>query len=71
MRTPGKPFDHKAFADFKRAIAEGKPLTEGIQNAYAYDEQDCPGHVASKHAPKVCDHCGVHIDSLRPLDDAH
>lgn len=29
-------------------------------------EDDCTGHVASALDPKVCDHCGTHIDSLRP-----
>lgn len=32
------------------------------------DENDCPGHVASKADAKVCAHCGTHIDSLRPDD---
>lgn len=33
-----------------------------------YDEDSCPGHVASASDPKVCGRCGVHIDSLRPDD---
>lgn len=36
---------------------------------YIYAEEDCPGHVASEHDPKVCGRCGVHIDSLRPDDE--
>lgn len=36
---------------------------------YAYTEEDCPGHVASDHDPKICARCGVHIDSFRPEDD--
>lgn len=32
-------------------------------------EDDCPGHVASDYNPKVCKHCGTHIDSLRPPED--
>lgn len=32
-------------------------------------EELCPGHVASADDPKVCAHCGVHIDSLRPSED--
>ena len=35
---------------------------------YQFGENDCPGHVASDD-PKVCRHCGTHIDSLRPPDD--
>jgi N6-adenosine-specific RNA methylase IME4 len=35
----------------------------------AIDENDCPGHVASEADPKVCGHCGVHIDSLRPDEE--
>lgn len=31
-----------------------------------YGEEECPGHVASAHDPKVCGRCGVHVDSLRP-----
>jgi hypothetical protein len=33
-----------------------------------FDEQSCPGHVASKGDAKICGRCGVHIDSLRPDD---
>ena len=29
-------------------------------------EEDCTGHIASAHDPKICGICGVHIDSLRP-----
>lgn len=32
----------------------------------ACSEENCPGHVASEHDPKVCGLCGTHIDSLRP-----
>lgn len=32
-------------------------------------EELCPGHVASADDPRVCAHCGVHIDSLRPPED--
>jgi len=31
-----------------------------------FDEESCPGHVASDHDAKICRYCGVHIDSLRP-----
>lgn len=27
--------------------------------------KDCPGHVASDDDPKVCRHCGTHVDELR------
>ena len=33
-----------------------------------FTEETCPGHVASDD-PKVCVHCGTHIDSMRPPDD--
>lgn len=33
-----------------------------------YDEQSCPGHVASERDPKICGRCGTHIDSLRPAE---
>ena len=38
---------------------------------YLYEENECPGHVASKADAKVCAHCGTHIDSLRPDDLEH
>lgn len=41
--------------------AEGDPTP--------YPEDDCPGHVASDHDPRICGRCGVHIDSLRPPGD--
>ena len=28
-------------------------------------EQNCVGHVGSDNDPKVCAHCGCHIDGLR------
>lgn len=31
-----------------------------------FEEENCPGHIASAEDPKMCDRCGVHIDSLRP-----
>lgn len=33
------------------------------------DEDNCPGHVAHRFNRKLCGRCGVHIDSLRPLDN--
>lgn len=29
----------------------------------------CPGHVASDADPKVCRHCGTHVDEERPDDE--
>ena len=49
-----------ATADFVEKITPG---------FIAFDEQTCPGHVASKDDPKVCGRCGTHIDSLRPPED--
>lgn len=34
-----------------------------------YDEEHCPGHVASEGNAKVCARCGVHVDSFRPEPD--
>jgi hypothetical protein len=31
-----------------------------------FDENTCPGHVASDRDAKVCQICGTHIDSMRP-----
>jgi len=33
-----------------------------------YEEDDCPGHVASATNSKVCQNCGVHVDSFRPSE---
>jgi uncharacterized protein (DUF983 family) len=33
-----------------------------------FDEQSCPGHVASRSDPKICGRCGTHVDSMRPDD---
>jgi hypothetical protein len=51
-------------------------IAEAIEEAEArgtrhfhYDEEACPGHVASRFDRKVCGLCGIHIDSLRPPED--
>lgn len=36
---------------------------------FEFEENDCPGHVASAHDNKVCGRCGTHIDSLRPDEE--
>lgn len=41
----------------------------GAGRAYDYEEEACPGHVASPEDSKVCDRCGTHIDSLRPDEE--
>lgn len=43
---------------------------QAFLTGYRFAEEDCPGHVASRADPKVCRHCGVHVDELRP-DDPH
>jgi hypothetical protein len=40
-----------------------------VSPMYQYDEQECPGHVASKDDAKICALCGTHVDSLRPEDE--
>lgn len=42
---------------------------DGGRRARDVLEENCPGHVASADDPRVCAHCGVHIDSLRPPED--
>ena len=32
----------------------------------SFDDNSCPGHIASIDNPKICRRCGVHIDTLRP-----
>lgn len=55
-------------------LAFAGPLAQATIH-FAIDDQwfscvlqmvDCPGHVASKDDAKVCEHCGTHIDELRP-----
>lgn len=57
--------DDDVYAAMVRRInaAIGKAAT------FAYNEDECPGHVASEQDGKVCGNCGVHIDSLRPPED--
>lgn len=45
-------------------------LRIGMNEPRRYTEETCPGHVASDKDPKVCGHCGAHIDSFRPNDEA-
>jgi hypothetical protein len=51
------------------AWVEGEDLCSPCADAEMFDENACPGHVASAIDPKVCAHCGVHIDELRPPED--
>lgn len=50
-------------------IAKAEFVEKVAPGYVAFDEQSCPGHVASKNDPKVCGRCGIHIDSLRPPDE--
>jgi hypothetical protein len=73
---------HAALTAFLAWVDSGKDdypsevlLNDAIKMARAvmppvnqFDEQSCPGHVASDTDPKICGRCGVHIDSLRPDD---
>jgi len=34
-----------------------------------YGEDECPAHVASEADGKICERCGIHIDSLRPPEE--
>jgi hypothetical protein len=29
----------------------------------AAKSDNCPGHVASAHDPKICDRCGIHVEA--------
>lgn len=50
-------------------ILDAEPAVDGQTfGATLVNENECPGHVASASDPKVCAHCGTHIDSLRPDD---
>ena len=34
-----------------------------------YHEEDCPGHVASRRDPNICERCNVHTNELRPDEE--
>jgi len=53
--------------NYRRMWGSHPPLRQVPQ--YAHTEETCPGHVASADDSKVCGRCGVHVDSLRPLED--
>ncbi len=55
----------------KLAAAIMVPKRNSVLSFFAYGENECPGHVASKDDAKVCARCGVHIDSLRPPEHEH
>lgn len=67
--TPAEtePFDQDTFIAGELGLLE--PPSEASITPALVDENDCPGHVSSEHDPKICAHCGVHIDLLRPSDD--
>lgn len=50
-----------------RCVCSKLPLVEAIDGALqaAGVTLDCPGHVASDDDPKVCRHCGTHVDEYR------
>lgn len=47
-------------------IGYGATEAEAISSLREILEDACSGHLASAADPKVCDRCGIHIDSLRP-----
>lgn len=58
--------------DHLRAERNARRLLAAAGNGlgeYEHSEETCPGHVASAGSSKVCGRCGVHIDSLRPLEE--
>lgn len=48
--------------DFQKELDEALNWAEKPK----FDENDCPGHIASVHDSKTCGLCDTHIDSLRP-----
>lgn len=77
--------DHLMPADFKEMadrLKMSETMRELWRNAFIdgwraahrkpqfISEERCQGHVASARDAKVCGRCGVHIDSLRPDDEA-
>jgi hypothetical protein len=58
----GRPVDDACRYPPKRWIDPVRTLDEGFE----FSEENCPGHVAAAHDPKVCGRCGVHVDSFRP-----
>jgi hypothetical protein len=44
-------------------------LCDAVREAigeYRFDEDACPGHVASARDPRVCGRCGASVESMRP-----
>ncbi|WP_186390174.1 hypothetical protein [Stappia sp. TSB10P1A] len=80
-RVHGARFDYRAGAYEMRLAGIAGTATMGREAAkkswlraarrrIALAEEACAGHVAAAGNPKVCQRCGVHIDDLRPDDDA-
>lgn len=69
-----KTWDGCAHLDCLTECAVQHGHCERLQRAFGawsdISEENCPGHVASENDPKVCGLCGVHIDSLRPPEEA-
>ncbi len=42
-----------------------QPIAIATSPKQLMPEHLCPGHVASPEDGKICDRCGIHIDSLR------
>ena len=77
----GARFDYRAGAYEMRLAGIAGTATMGREAAkeswlraarrrIAQADNECAGHVAAAGNPKVCQRCGVHIDDLRPDDDA-
>jgi hypothetical protein len=57
--------DETGYLAVQVAVAIEEAEARGIRH-FHYNDNACPGHVASRFDPKVCGLCGTHIDSLRP-----
>ena len=60
-----KKVEKKALVDARACARLFRELERRKSHAFAFSEEECPGHVASEHDPKICGQCGIHIDSLR------
>lgn len=56
------PCTYHVFGILNRWIYGEKRAGERVK----FNEESCPGHIASDGNHKICGLCGIHVDSLRP-----
>lgn len=69
LRHPraSRPPEQSGVADYRAKLARKRARLAAARQMVP--EEQCPGHVASDVDPRTCGRCGVHVDSLRPLEE--